>query len=361
MSDLLPLVAAALQDKIALDANKEIAALREELGVAHSVEVLRARDHGAGEDEDGPAVVYASAPFESGKYGRNPNLWEVTLKQNTSTTCKLADLRDCHVCVGGGFPVASLHDRLPNAAPYEGWLHTITVDANDGMTSGEDDDFEDVVGGQICFCPHSTWLTIWIRGWPREEWEAKILADDLNPDDFVEYLVDEVAARYPDATVAFKEVSFVAKSVYGALKRLLPAARKAEVRGERARVLANQNPTLEEFVVFVSRELRDQGVDAGPELFLPQLQVVLGVLIAVGLQEKGENDENVDQIRQTVAICVRFLEERGDESLEEIGSQALISAREAMQAAAQQEDEGGSAGAAADAGNGEETVEEQDS
>ena len=298
-------------------------------------------------------MVYASAPFASGKYGRNPNLWQVTLKQNTSTTCKLADLRDCHVCVGGGFPVASLNTRLPNAAPFEGWLHTLNPSNEEGES------LEDVVGGHICFCPHATWLTIWIRGWPREEWEAKIRADDLGADEFVDYLADEVATQYPDATVEFKDVSFVTCSVYGALKRLLPASRKAEVRAERDKVQANQDPALMEFVVFVSRELRDQGIDAGPELFMPQMQVVLGVLLAVGLQEKGENDENVDQIRQIVAICARFLEERGDESLEEIGAQALVSAREAMQAA--QEDEGGSGGAPADDNDaGEEGDEEEE-
>ena len=74
MSDLLPLVAAALQDNVAVEAAKEISALRKEREDAHKVEVLRARNNGNDEDEDDPVVVYASAPFESGEYGVNTNM-----------------------------------------------------------------------------------------------------------------------------------------------------------------------------------------------------------------------------------------------------------------------------------------------
>ena len=99
MSDLLPLVAAALQDNVAVEATKEITALRKEREDAHRVEVLRAKNNGADEDEDDPVVVYASAPFESGEYGHNTNLWHMDLQNadGDGATCKLTDLRDCHI------------------------------------------------------------------------------------------------------------------------------------------------------------------------------------------------------------------------------------------------------------------------
>ena len=104
ISDLLPLVAVALNDQAAADAARELAIAREERDRSHRVEVLRAIDNGDGEDEDDETVVYASALFEDGRYHGNPNLWDVTLEENSSNICRLADLRDCHICVGGGFP-----------------------------------------------------------------------------------------------------------------------------------------------------------------------------------------------------------------------------------------------------------------
>ena len=111
-SDLLPLVAAALNDQVAADAAKDLSTAREERDRSHKVEVLRSINNGEGEDEDGETIVYGSALIEDGRYHGNPNLWDVTLEQNSSNICRLADLRDCHICVGGGFPVASLDDTL---------------------------------------------------------------------------------------------------------------------------------------------------------------------------------------------------------------------------------------------------------
>ena len=52
---------------------------------------------------------------------------------------------------------------------------------------------------------------------------------------FVSFLVDDVAVQYPDATIEFKSVTFCAKTIHGALKRLLPKKRKEEVREDRDR------------------------------------------------------------------------------------------------------------------------------
>ena len=69
MSALLPLVAAALRDKAALDASKEIAALRKERDASRRVEIICMRDNGDEEEEDDNVVVYASGQCEDGRYG----------------------------------------------------------------------------------------------------------------------------------------------------------------------------------------------------------------------------------------------------------------------------------------------------
>lgn len=337
MSDLLPLVAAALQDNVAVEAAKEISALRKEREDAHKVEVLRAKNNGNDEDEDDPVVVYASAPFESGEYGVNTNMWQVALQNADDATCKLADLRDCHICVGGGFPVASLDDRLGNTF-REGWLDG----APDEGSEAENSD-GDVCWVRICFTPYSTWLVMWIRGWPREEWEAKIQADDLNPDEFIGYLVDEVAVRYPDAAVQFKEVSFVAKSIHGALKRLLPAEQNAEVRADRDERISNAG-----FVDFVSQKMRDRGIDAGPELFEQQLDCVMAFLSAVELTERGNNYEYDASISEVVAITTGMIERFGGvEGVYAAAERAVASLRnprEAQEEGEEEEDTGEIAG-----------------
>eukprot|EP00984_Skeletonema_dohrnii_P032669 scaffold27176_cov60-Skeletonema_dohrnii-CCMP3373.AAC.1 len=120
ISDLLPLVAAALNDQAAADAAKELAVAIEERDTSHKVEVLRAINDSDDEDEDGETIVYGSALFEDGQYASNINLWNVTLEQNSNNICRLADLRDCHICVGGGFPMATLDDTDSSNALFGG-------------------------------------------------------------------------------------------------------------------------------------------------------------------------------------------------------------------------------------------------
>jgi hypothetical protein len=233
ISDLLPLMAVALNDKAAADAAKELATALKERDTAHRVEVLRARDNGGDEDENEDTIVYASALFEDGHYlPHNTNLWSINLRQDDQFVCRLADLRDCHVCVGGGFPVATLDDQLPHTAGFQ-----VFIDGNESS-----DDEGDEVKVSFCFSPHSIWLSVLIHGWPREEWEAVIQEDNVGPDDTMEFLVDTVANQYPDATVEFSDMCFVTKSIHGALKRLLPPKRVVEVRAEREENENRANP-----------------------------------------------------------------------------------------------------------------------
>jgi len=307
ISDLLPLVAAALNDKAAADAAKELAAAREERDIPRKVEVIRSLNNGGDEDEDEDVVVYSSGMFEDGQYARNTNLWDVTLEQNSSNICSLANLRDCHICVGGGFPVASLDHTLPNNATFEGWING--EDRRQGISG-------DACEVSFCFCPHTIWLVILIHGWPREAWEAVIQEDDYDQDDqhVVHFLVENVAEQYPDATVEFKTVAFVAGNIHGALKRLLPPKRKEEVRADRDRRNAENDPEIDALYDFVARAMRERGNEANVALFAPQLNSIMGFLSAMGVDRLGVNDE-------LIIVAIATHEQLGDEGLRAIFAQ----------------------------------------
>lgn len=301
ISDLLPLVAVALNDKAAADAAKELDTALKERDTAHRIEVLRARNNGDDEDENEETVVYASALFEDGKYlAHNTNLWRIDLRQDDQFVCRLADLRDCHVCVGGGFPVASLDDQLPHTAGFQGFF-------GDKFNDDEGDE----IAVSFCFSPHTIWLSVLIHGWPREEWEAVIRADNIGPDDTMEFLVDTVATQYPDATVEFSDMCFVTGSIHGALKRLLPPKRILEVRAEREENENRANPGFEALFLFVVRTMRDQGNTANSALILPQLNTIMGFLGYMGVKRLGENDDLIIQ-------AITAHESRGDEGLQEL-------------------------------------------
>jgi len=304
ISDLLPLIAVALNDKAAADAYEELATAREERDIPRKVEVTRCLINGEDEDEDAEAIVFASAMFEDGKYGINPNLWDVTLEQNSNNTCRLADLRDCHICVGGGFPVATLDDEFPNDAGFQGFV--------DGETS---ESTSDACAVSFCFSPYSTWLGLWIHGWPREEWEAFIQSPSYGPDDICHYLVDIVADQHPEATVEFREVSFVARYIHGALKRLLPPKRKEEVRTDRDRRIAeNHDPDGDALFHFIVRAMREQGNEASPVLFVSQVHSIMGFLGAMGVNRLGVNDD-------LIMTAIETHERLGDEGLQDLQNQ----------------------------------------
>ena len=68
--------------------------------------------------------------------------------------CRLADLRDCHVCVGGGFPVASLDEQLPHTAGFQVFIDGNEINGDEG----------DELTVSFCFSPHTIWLTVLIHG-----------------------------------------------------------------------------------------------------------------------------------------------------------------------------------------------------
>lgn len=218
MSDLLPLVAAVLNDKVSIDAYEEVLGMKQQLAVSRAIEIIRAANE-TGEDEE-DVVVYASTQFEDGNYARNINLWQVDFDPG-SVICRLADLRSCRVCVGGGFALESLNDAQANHEGVEVFFNT-----------DEDNDDENSKSITLCFAPNSTWLNAVVHGWPSGAIDPPEVLNSL------EYLVDDVADEFPDATVEFKSTSFVVRHIHGALKRLLPPKRKEAVDADRAERLA---------------------------------------------------------------------------------------------------------------------------
>lgn len=301
MSDLLPLVAAVLRDKAAADVQDELTGLKEEVAALRSVEVLRSTgetDRGGDDDEDGDVVVYASGDFSEGKYSSNPNLWEVRLGP-TRDRCPLSALRRCQLCVGGGFPAATLNDQGP---AFQGWLTTNIADDGD----------ENSVGINICVSPYATWLNLTIHGWPNEEWEAKIQADDIDPDGIVDYLVDTVALRHPDAFVEFMDACFIVRHIHGALKRILPPRRIAEARAERDGQDTEENRVWSDLYEFVMRTMRQLGNDAGAELFGRQVQRIMGALEELGITDRRGDGSDQEQI---ISRVIRIHHEHGEEGL----------------------------------------------
>lgn len=193
------------------EAQDEVLRLHKELEISQSVEIMRASNNDKNTNENEEFLIYASGQFKDGEYGSNPNLWEVELDNNA--TCLLKDLRGCSICVGGGFPLANIDDQLANRAPFEVVIEFHNADDDNSIPTS------------FCFCPNSLWLCTFVHGWPRKDWEAAIeageLTDDFGEDSF-RYLVEIVASKYPEATIEFKCVAFVARHVKGALKRLLP-------------------------------------------------------------------------------------------------------------------------------------------
>lgn len=302
MSDLLPLVAAALNDKVAFEAHEELVELRKQLELSRSVEIIRAAD-----DENEEVVVYASAQFQDGKYSDNPNLWQVDLERRGEMNCRLADLRDCRICVGGGFPLDSLDDQLDNRAIYEGFLDPDGIDSDNAKAV------------RFCFCPNALWLTVVVHGWPREAWEAVIETD---PEDVIRFLVETVAAQYPETTVEFKAVSFVVGTIQGALKRLLPPKRKEEVRAERDERDAEDSRAHSDLSDFVAMTMRDLGNQSGSAIFIPQVDEVMSLLFLLDVHERNDDTEPV------ITALIAAHDQIGRDRVEEVIARQLAEAND---------------------------------
>ena len=228
-SDLLPLVATVLNDKVAADAHDEINSLRRRNALLSSVNIIQKRSNSDVDD-----VTIASAQFQNGLDHNNPYWWRVGLNSSPPFSCRLADLKSCYVNVGGGFPVADFGDRktFEEFWGFSEGAVTSTIKKYDGDNTKLASFF---MGNGVRF-----WLSAVVHGWPREDWKnAMIELDDYLEHDAiddshtnVDYLVEVVADKFPDATIEFVEVAFEISSMRGAFRKLIPDRRMLEVVAE---------------------------------------------------------------------------------------------------------------------------------
>jgi len=291
MSDLLPLVATVLKDKVAVDAQNEITHLRDRLNLAQAVEIICTFPTNSNEGED--FRVYASGSFVDGNYSGNPNLFQVDLKPQ-NYTCKLSELRGCQICVGGGFPVASLDDLDFDNPPFEVIIASI-----------EDEDSDEKVF-RLCFSPNTIWLEVVVKGWPKSAWQTLVEEDpDWESGEGVAYLVDQVSPKFPEATVEFTSVCFVAKNIQSTIKRLIPAKRLAMLEQEKNERLNDpENIDFGKLFEFTARGLRIAGDNSGPALFLPKIYEILECLGTVGVRA-------IDGVESVVSLFISVYHEGG--------------------------------------------------
>jgi len=207
-------------------------------------------------------------------------------------------LRQCDICVGGGFPIASFDDELSNRPFYE------------GIFDFSDSNSDNSKSLSFCFCPYSLWVSLEVHGWPRADWEAVVQPDDPDPETVIAFLVDNVASRYPDATVEFQSVSFVVSSIHGALKRLLPPRRQAQVRADRDSRNTEESRAHSELMQFVAITMREGGNQNGSVLFVPQLHKIMDLLSQLGVFEQNEDNQNL------IVAVVQSYEQNGRDVVE---------------------------------------------
>ena len=240
-SDLLPLVATVLNDKVAADAHDEINSLRRRNALLSSVNIIQQRSNSSNVDninDDGDddahddGVAIASAQFQNGWFDDNYNWWRVEFNSSPPFSCRLADLKSCYVNVGGGFPVADFGANFFDGRwDYSRSAVTSMIEKYDGDNT-KLADFS--MGDGVCGVRVS--LGIAVHGWPREDWEETLrIHDDLDDHGelIVDYLVEEVANKFPDATIEFIDVNFLISTMRGALRKLIPDRRTLEVVAER--------------------------------------------------------------------------------------------------------------------------------
>lgn len=290
MSDLLPLVAQVLRDRVLNETEQELRALK--TSVSRSVEVIRALPET--EEEDSEIVLYASAQFQDGKYGYNPVFWQVNFVEHTGNVdqepiqrCLLRDLRSIRVCVGGGFPMVSLDNHQPNRPGFEGFLDHDEVD---GATTK---------AASFCFSPNATWFGIVIHGWPRQAWESVVESGAPDPESLIDFLVDNVAVTYPDATVEFKDILLHKRLVFAAIKRLIPPSLLAQARAERnARNDDADIAAYTDLMSHVATTMRNGGNDNGLDEFLVQVNEVMDILTRLGI--RALNNDTRDMVGQII-------------------------------------------------------------
>jgi len=247
MSDLLPLLTAALRDQCLVDVKEELDGLYKRFETSTSIEII----HDAmciPEDDD--IAVYASGQFENGNFGHGKNVWEVPLKNIKS--CKLKDIGKCDICVGGGFTIESFQrddDRIRDC-----FLHQM-----DNGKIGCKVFFGGLPDSLSWYGPPDLMVFFTIEGWPREEWKPLTVVPQgelpMNPEEMIQYIMDTVAKNHPDATAQFEHVTFWARTIQGPLRRVLTKKRKQQAEKEE---LERRRPeALLEFMVSILKE-RDE-------------------------------------------------------------------------------------------------------
>jgi len=261
MSDLLPLLAATLRDKVVLDAQAEIEALRsaaELVQIVHSPKDLQEStentDVGNGGNEDREAeemgeeereeiddietTVYASGNIKDGFYSQSNDIyWEISFA--TKKTCLLRNLRHCRVYAGGGFEIASILD-----SEFPGY-YQIVLDP-------DEEDGSDSKVFRICFSfPETMWLKFVIKDWPtwRQEFDQIFEADNWDFEEGIfgiRYLCDHVAAETPDAKVEFQSIMMQPNALSPAMKLYIPREVRHQARSlrdERRRMIEAEGAT----------------------------------------------------------------------------------------------------------------------
>jgi hypothetical protein len=228
MSDLLPLVAATLRDKVLQDAQEEIRSLKESAKMAEVVQIVHAvleddddydREDGV-EVEDRPINVYASGSIrDNGRYGQNDRFWQIDL--GSEKTCRLVDLWHCRIQVGGGYEVASLSAESSRNLDIEVKFDISDLDTPDSKS--------------ILFCigPNAIWLHVLVKGWPGWQQERENQPFDFDGGEAMPFLCDDVASRYAEATVEFRSIMFQRGTIHPAMQRLIPRKQLQEERSRR--------------------------------------------------------------------------------------------------------------------------------
>jgi len=221
MSDLLPLIAATLKEKVLLDLQEEHRILKEKAKFAEMVEIIHrpvkdtTTDSEGGMDEsnnetfeieDIPIQVYASGSIkENGRYSGNAVYWEVSLQ--SQKPCRLEDLGHCRIQVGGGYEIATLANLSPT---HEGFFIISDVDTRNSKSVS------------IYFSETHMWLRILVKGWYDWQQDREDGLFEFHVDEAIDYLCNGVAYCWPNAIVEFLSISFHRNTIHSALRRLIP-------------------------------------------------------------------------------------------------------------------------------------------
>jgi hypothetical protein len=129
------------------------------------------------------------------------------------------------------------------------------------------------------------WISIVVNGWPKEDWEEVAADRDFDNEAMTQYLSTVLAAKYPNATVTFREVDFISSSSYGAIQNL--------VLGETAQREPEGSKEFRKLYKAVMTKMRAAGYEGNSFVFGAQVQEVMDGLSTLDIA-RVEYDTNVD-------------------------------------------------------------------